>query len=148
MLRLVVLAHLALGGGLPHAAFAAAVGEPRPFARCGTGPRVTCVVDGDTFWYRGTKIRIADINAPEVSTPACPVEAALGERATRRLGEWLAAGPFKLRPVARDVDRYGRKLRLVTRAGSSVGAMLEAEGLAQPWRGRRGDWCAGRDPRS
>jgi endonuclease YncB( thermonuclease family) len=33
------------------------------------------VVDGDTFWYQGTKIRIADINAPEVSHPGCPQKA-------------------------------------------------------------------------
>jgi len=35
------------------------------FALCGPGPRVTCVVDGDTFWFEGEKVRIADINTPE-----------------------------------------------------------------------------------
>jgi endonuclease YncB( thermonuclease family) len=103
--------------------------------------RVSCVVDGDTFWYRGAKIRIADINAPEVSTPHCAAEARLGARATTRLAELLNAGAFTLEPTDRAHDSYGRKLFTVTRAGASLGASLEAEGLAEHWRGYRGDWC-------
>jgi len=38
------------------------------FAICGTVRR-TCVVDGDTFWLDGNKIRIADIDTPEISQP-------------------------------------------------------------------------------
>nr|MDX8317342.1 thermonuclease family protein [Agrobacterium rosae] len=34
------------------------------FSICGSGQRITCVVDGDTFWFRGEKIRIADIDTP------------------------------------------------------------------------------------
>lgn len=41
----------------------------------------------------------------------------------------------------RDVDQYGRKLRLVTVSGLSVGDALIAEGLAVPWAGRRHYWC-------
>jgi len=115
--------------------------ETARFARCLGQARVTCVVDGDTIWYRGAKIRLADINAPEVSQPACPAEAALGERATRRLTELLNAGSFSLERDGRDSDRYGRKLRVITRHGASLGSTLEAEGLAEPWQGRRGDWC-------
>ena len=55
------------------------------FPVCTGASRVTCVVDGDTIWYRGTKIRIADIDTPEVSQPRCPEERALGLAATRRL---------------------------------------------------------------
>ena len=73
--------------------------ESARFARCGAAPRVTCVVDGDTFWYRGAKIRIADINTPETTRPACPREAALGEAASARLAELLNLGPFTLAPV-------------------------------------------------
>jgi micrococcal nuclease len=36
---------------------------------CGNGKRVTCVVDGDTFWWQGEKIRIKDLDAPEISEP-------------------------------------------------------------------------------
>jgi endonuclease YncB( thermonuclease family) len=111
------------------------------FARCGSGPRVSCVVDGDTFWYRGEKIRIADINTPEVSEPHCPAEARLGERATRRLVALLNQGPFTLERADRDTDRYGRLLRIVTRNGESLGEVLVAEGLAERWKGYRGSWC-------
>ncbi|MBB4612821.1 thermonuclease family protein [Novosphingobium taihuense] len=112
------------------------------FDVCAPGPRVTCVVDGDTFWLEGTKIRIADINTPETSQPGCAAEAELGKRATRRLVELLNAGPFALEANGRETDRYGRALRVVTRKGRSLGAILEAEGLAEHWKGRRSDWCA------
>lgn len=116
--------------------------ETGSFAPCQGAGRVTCVVDGDTFWYRGAKIRIADINTPELSRPGCAAEAALARRSTERLITLLNAGPFTLESGARQSDRYGRLLRTVSRDGRSLGATLEAEGLAEHWRGRRGDWCA------
>lgn len=115
--------------------------EAASFARCAGPVRVTCVVDGDTFWYRGAKIRVADINAPEVSEPRCAAEARLGARATTRLTALLNAGPFTLEPADRARDVYGRKLFTVTRGGASLGARLEAEGLAEHWRGYRRSWC-------
>jgi micrococcal nuclease len=115
--------------------------ESASFARCGMGSRHSCVIDGDTFWYQGSKIRIADINTPETSSPKCAYEAQLGEQATRRLIELLNAGAFTLEPIDREADRYGRTLRVVTRGGQSIGATLEAEGLAEHWRGYRREWC-------
>lgn len=115
--------------------------ESASFAICGSGARTNCVIDGDTFWYRGEKIRIADINTPEVSSPECASEATLGAAATERLHALLNAGPFTLEPIDRDRDRYGRLLRTVTRDGESLGAVLVDEGLAEEWRGRRGSWC-------
>jgi endonuclease YncB( thermonuclease family) len=115
--------------------------EAARFAHCAGPLRVNCVVDGDTFWYRGAKIRVADINAPETSQAHCAAEARLGAQATRRLTELLNAGPFTLAPVERETDVYGRRLFVVTRRETSLGATLEAEGLAEPWRGRRSNWC-------
>lgn len=111
------------------------------FALCPQGPRTTCVVDGDTFWLEGEKVRIADINAPETHGAGCPEEQARGDAATRRLIGLLNAGPFALESAGRDRDRYGRLLRVVVRRGQSLGAELVSEGLAEPWRGRRSDWC-------
>ena len=111
------------------------------FALCAEGPRTTCVVDGDTFWLNGEKVRIADINAPETHSAGCPAEQALGDRATRRLITLLNAGPFDLATEGRATDRYGRSLRVVRRGGRSLGGQLVSEGLAEPWRGRRSDWC-------
>lgn len=111
------------------------------FGLCHSGGGRNCVVDGDTFWSDGAKIRIADIDTPETHPPRCAAEADLGARATHRLRALLNQGAFELETGARDVDRYGRKLRIVTRDGRSIGAMLVAEGLARPYgRGRR-SWC-------
>lgn len=112
------------------------------FALCQPGPRETCVVDGDTFWLAGQKVRLADINAPETHQAGCAAEQALGDRATRRLIALLNQGPFELNVEGRPRDKYGRLLRVATRRGHSLGAQLVAEGLAEPWRGRRSDWCA------
>jgi endonuclease YncB( thermonuclease family) len=112
------------------------------FALCSTPQRITCVVDGDTFWLDGEKVRIADINAPETQGAACAEERARGEAAKRRLVALLNQGAFDLTIEGRERDRYGRLLRVVRRNGQSLGAQLVAEGLAEEWRGRRSDWCA------
>jgi len=100
------------------------------------------VIDGDTFDYDGMRVRVADIDTPEVHG-RCAYETELAARATRRMRALLADGPFELRPLAsgRDEDRYGRKLRIVTRGGRSLGDQLVAEGLARTWTGRREPWC-------
>lgn len=117
--------------------------ERASFSLCSGPVRVTCVVDGDTIWYQGTKIRIADLDTPEVSNPGCANEAMMGRKATRRLQALLNAGPFSLEPnpEGRDTDRYGRSLMLVTRDGASLGAVLVDEGLAEQWGGPRKSWC-------
>ena len=111
------------------------------FTLCAAGPRQTCVVDGDTFWLAGEKIRIADINAPETHQAQCVAERLLGEAAKLRLLELLNAGPIELVDTPRSRDRYGRRLALALRDGESLGSQLVAEGLAEPWRGRRSSWC-------
>lgn len=105
-------------------------------------PAFVRIIDGDTFDYGGTRVRVADIDAPETHPPRCAYEAELGERATMRMHALLVAGPFELRPIAgRDEDRYGRKLRVVMRGGRSLGDRLVAEGLARTWTGHRQPWC-------
>ncbi len=111
------------------------------FTLCGDGPRTNCVVDGDTFWINGVKVRLADINAPETQQAACKEERDLGNRAKDRLVRLLNSGPFDLEVEGRDTDRYGRALRVAKRNGQSIGQQLVKEGLAEPWRGRRSDWC-------
>ena len=112
------------------------------FAACTFSLRDNCVVDGDTFYLAGEKIRIADIDAPETGGAQCTYESELGARATLRLRELLNGGPFELQGYkSRDTDRYGRKLRIVVRGGKSIGDILIAEGLARRWNGRREPWC-------
>jgi len=122
-------------------ASASAFAESAHFAVCGAIRR-TCVIDGDTIWLDGEKIRIADIDTPEISEPRCASEYERGIRARDRLVVLLNAGPFDLAPIGeRDEDQYGRKLRVVTRGGASLGDQLVGEGLARAWTGRREPWC-------
>lgn len=110
------------------------------FVLCGEG-RGDCVVDGDTFRLAGERFRVLDINAPEISSPHCDAELALGEAAAGRLRDLLNAGPFSLVAGPEQTDRYGRKLRRIVRGGQSLGEILIAEGLAEPWQGYRRNWC-------
>lgn len=143
---------IGVGGGAllsnvePQQAASASTGSqaqaPRTFTLCGSGARINCVVDGDTLWMDGEKIRVADIDTPEVTSPQCATERALGQQATSRLLSLVNAGPFELRQVGdRDTDPYGRKLRVLVRAGHSLGDQLVSEGLARTWSGRREPWC-------
>ncbi len=112
------------------------------FAVCGGGVWRECVIDGDTIRLRGATIRLADINAPETKSAKCRTERELGRQATERLRALLNAGPFTLaRAGARDIDKYGRKLRILRRDGRSLGDVLVTEGLARRWTGRRRGWC-------
>lgn len=111
------------------------------FPICAGSVRITCVVDGDTFWLDGVKYRIADIDTPEISEPRCAEEKALGEQAKVRLQSLLNAGAFGFKAGIRDEDKYGRKLRDVYRNGQSLGAQLVDEGLAHRWMGFKQSWC-------
>ena len=118
------------------------VGAPSVGSPSVAGAAQVRVIDGDTFDYDGMRIRIADIDTPELRG-RCAHESELAERATQRMRTLLGSGPFELHspPNGRDDDRYGRKLRIVTRDGNSLGDVLVAEGLARTWSGRLEPWC-------
>jgi micrococcal nuclease len=124
--------------------FAAAGGSDGVRARfsfCHTGGGYNCVVDGDTLYLKGVKIRIADIDAPETHDFKCAEEKSLGDRATQRLIRLVNSGEVTLAPIDRDEDSYGRKLRIVKVDGESVGETLVDDGLARWYRGGRRPWC-------
>ena len=142
---LVLLAGLAwllvrLGGDLQAQLAARDAGEP--IAVCSGFAMDTCVIDGDTIRHRGMKIRLADIDTPEIGSPRCAAELDLALMARQRLIELLNAGPYDIvYRGGRSEDVYGRLLRTIERDGSSLGDVLIAEGLARPWTGRRHGWC-------
>jgi endonuclease YncB( thermonuclease family) len=107
-------------------------------AVCSPGPRDHCVHDGDTVWIEGEKIRVADIDTPELNGQ-CASERDLALRARSRLIQLLNAGPFTISRSG--TDRYGRTLAILHRSGRSIGDQLVAEGLARTWSGRREPWC-------
>lgn len=115
--------------------------ESATFGLCHEGGGYNCVVDGDTIYYQGTKIRVADIDTPETHEPQCTEEARRGAEATKRMHQLVNAGPFSLQSVDRDEDRYGRKLRIISRGGESLGSVLVDEGLARWYAGGRQPWC-------
>jgi len=107
---------------------------------CGSGKRVTCVVDGDTIWLEGEKIRIQDYDTPETTTNICggSQETALGRKATKRLIELLDQGATVQRTGR---DKYGRTLAIIRVNGRSVGEVLIEEGLARHWPDGVEFWC-------
>jgi endonuclease YncB( thermonuclease family) len=145
------IAAVALGGAYGAGVFdglgnrpaeaASAAGMRASFSFCHIGGGYNCVVDGDTIWLEGQKIRIADIDTPETHDYRCPSEKALGDRATQRLRKLLNDGSVTLQSIDRDEDRYGRKLRIVLVNGTSVGDTLVGEGLARWYGSGRRSWC-------
>lgn len=111
------------------------------FTHCHSGGGGDCVVDGDTFYLAGAKVRIAGIDAPETHPPRCAREARLGSEATEALHALLNSGAVTMTGIGRDRDTYGRLLRNVAVDGRDVGAAMIAAGVAREYgRGRRG-WC-------
>jgi micrococcal nuclease len=106
---------------------------------CSGPKRVNCVVDGDTFWLNGEKIRIADIDAPEMGG-ACLEERQKSAASAARLAELLSSGVIELQRQGKDFHK--RTLAIVLVGGQNVGSVLIAEDLARPWKGKRENWCA------
>lgn len=75
---------------------------PAPPAR-----RVTCVVDMDTVWIEREKIRLLEINAPEMDGRS-PRESQIARRTRDRQVELLGERRVTIRRES--VDRYGRAL--------------------------------------
>ena len=68
-----------IGLALPIGAGDGPDASPRRFAICHSGGGTNCVVDGDTAWIDGVKVRVADIDAPETHPSRCAHEADLGD---------------------------------------------------------------------
>ena len=111
------------------------------FGYCYRGGGTNCVVDGDTFYIEGAKVRIADIDAPETHPPRCPYEAQLGNQATEKLHALLNSGAVTMTSIDRDRDIYGRLLRNVSVNGADVGEAMVSAGVAREYAGGRRPWC-------
>lgn len=111
------------------------------FTLCHEGGGTNCVVDGDTLWMAGEKLRIAGIDAPETHEPKCAREGELGRRSAARLQALLNSGTVTATAADRDRDPNGRLLRNLSVHGRDVGRTLIAEGLAREYGGRKRGWC-------
>lgn len=107
---------------------------------CGDGPRITCIVDGDTGWESGRKWRLMSVDTPELSNPGCRAEYHKAVQARDRLAALMRAG-YRIVWSGRQ-DRYGRALVGVRlSSGRSAGQVLVNEGLAQGWPNSGNIWC-------
>ncbi|OHV73358.1 thermonuclease family protein [Ensifer sp. LCM 4579] len=102
------------------------------------------VIDGDTFDVGDERVRIANIDAPELHRAKCDAEKRLAELARKRLEE-LLAGDIEIVPgdpgTGRTKDRHGRTLATIKSGGADIGELMIAEGLVRPWEGKRRPWC-------
>jgi micrococcal nuclease len=97
-----------------------------------SGAVVERVIDGDTIVLRGgARVRLLQIDSPEVGTGECYSRAAARE--ARRLLPAGAAVRLEVDPRLDRVDRYGRLLRYVLAGGQNVNVELVARGAATPW---------------
>lgn len=129
-------------GGRPGDASEDGKGFAGKFYFCGTSGLDNCVASGDSFWFRKGRLVLADVVAPATEDAQCQQERDKGFAAKVRLRELLNAGRFELSELkGQNVSAASPTMRVVTRDGRSLGAMLVAEGLAQPRFGKRQSWC-------
>lgn len=112
------------------------------FYFCGTSGLDNCVMSGDTFWYKKTRIVLADIAAPRTDGASCQQERDRGFAAKVRLRDLLNSGRFDLETLkAGTANATPGVLRVATRNGRSLGSLLVSEGLAKPRMARQQSWC-------
>jgi micrococcal nuclease len=102
------------------------------------------IVDGDTVrlpcrlqdCVGPERIRILNIDAPEIGHPSCEAEEELGWRAKEALARLLRGRPVTIarcETATRCTDRYGRTLARLSTSDGDVGEALVASGHAQRW---------------
>lgn len=107
------------------------------------GPGACRAVDGDTFVCFGERIRLENIDAPELHAQC---ERELDAANAAKLFAQLALDrSMRIEVVVferRPKDRYGRTLAKVLVDGADLGELIVAAGLARPYHGeRRKSWC-------
>ena len=99
------------------------------------------VHDGDSIRCGAERIRIANIDSPELpGSPKCEgyrrayawCDYQAGYRARDALQTFLSRGPVMIERMG--PDKYGRTLARVTVNGNDAGAYLVGLGLARWWR--------------
>ncbi len=97
--------------------------------------RITCIVDGDTLWLNGQKLRMRGYDTPEPYTNICggDFERRLAAKASARFMELLNGNELQI--VIGEHERKGSNRRLVDIyvGGRNVGEILVEERLARRW---------------
>jgi endonuclease YncB( thermonuclease family) len=85
------------------------------------------VIDGDTIVSDGARIRLAGIDAPEMSQPG-------GAEARSHLIRLIAGGAVRIEPLS--TDRYGRLVARVHARCGDLGRLMVRNGYARAAYGR------------
>lgn len=118
-------------------------GTAEPMKKCSGQERNTCLVDGDTIWLDGKKLRMAGYDTPEPQSQRCggEKEVALARQATARVLELLNTKPWTVE-YSGDVDNTGsRELITIHIEGRDLGDILIEERLARKWPDGDEFWC-------
>ena len=117
-----------------------------PIGKCVPGQHRSnseyCLVDGDTIWIAGEKLRMAGYNTPEPQTQICggQTEIALAHRASDRLIELLNGNDWTTEYG--ELDNTGTRTLVTIRIhGRDVGDILINEHLARRWPDGDEWWC-------
>jgi endonuclease YncB( thermonuclease family) len=136
------------------ALFATVVGTPEPteaqprpqLAKCVPGQARTadeyCLVDGDTIWIDGEKLRMEGYDTPEPQTQICggDAEVALAHRVSDRVIELLNSNDWTVEYG--EPDNTGTRTLVTIRIGGrDIGDILIAERLARSWPDGEEWWC-------
>jgi micrococcal nuclease len=144
--RLLPLGGLGLAIGAAVATLAYAVQDHPTSSQSEGSPHSIRTIDGDTVEFDGERVRISNLDAPEMPGRArCAREAELALAAKAKLTTILSVRGARIeliRDTIRPKDRYGRTLGRITVDGVDVAEPLTAAGVARPWRGRSSDWCS------
>lgn len=101
--------------------------------------RHTCIVDGDTFWLSGEKMRLFGVDTPEMDG-RCQKERDLSQAATGHLQLLLSSGIIAI--TRHGQDDFGRTLVEVDTQAGPVGPSLLARGVADRFGdGVYPNWC-------
>lgn len=103
----------------------------------------TCIVDGDTLWLDGVKIRLKNFDTPEPQSNICggKYEVSLAHKASDRLVELLNSNAWTIEYFGKDSTQERRRLATIRLNGVDVGDILISERLARRWPNGPEFWC-------
>ena len=129
---------------LAFSAFTAGLGgsssdQGKRFGQCYNTNGGNCVVDGETIYVDGEKMKIAGIQAPRIDDARCDAERSRGIDTAVRLAALLNRGPVTAgRPFR---DRAGDLVRHVEVDGQDLGEAMVAAGMVRG-ENESSDWCS------
>nr|WP_234902483.1 nuclease [Agrobacterium larrymoorei] len=130
------VASAALPTQRPQVENVALTAKPGNFAFCGRSGLNNCVADGNTFWMKGVKMKLAGIDVPQTDQARCMEERARGFTAKVRLRDMLNSGGFQVASAGGPGEQ-----KTLSRSGVSFADQLVREGLARPTGSANRSWC-------